>query len=105
VTEPTSHVEQEIQRRIQAQRVKVQAARERRASLAEARRYGIARRHAAKLARLAEQEQRAAEERSRDEPGLDEDDDQDDDQDDDGGDGGDGGDGPARKTSVVRHRS
>jgi hypothetical protein len=61
VTEPTSHVEQEIQRRIQAQRVKVQAARERRASLAEARRYGIARRHAAKLRHLADAEERRLE--------------------------------------------
>jgi hypothetical protein len=65
MTEPsTSHVELEIQRRIQAQRVKVQAAKEQRAGLAAARRAGLAHRHAAKLRALAEAEERrqAAEE-------------------------------------------
>ncbi|MDQ0831946.1 regulator of protease activity HflC (stomatin/prohibitin superfamily) [Streptomyces achromogenes] len=60
MTESTSHVELEIQRRIQAARVKVQAARERRAGFAEARRAGLARRHAAKLRALAEAEERRA---------------------------------------------
>jgi ribosomal protein L13E len=68
VNEPTSHVELEIQRRIEAQRIKVQAARERRQSLAEARKAGLARRHAAKLAHLAESERRAAEQQQDDEP-------------------------------------
>jgi hypothetical protein len=54
----TSHVEQQVQQRIAAAKVRVQAAKERRASLAEARRHGLARRHAAKLAHLAEAEQR-----------------------------------------------
>ncbi|MEH0584460.1 hypothetical protein QA942_10255 [Streptomyces sp. B21-106] len=57
MTESTSHIEREIQRRIQAQRVKVAAAKERRASLAEARKAGLAHRHAAKLRHLAEREQ------------------------------------------------
>lgn len=66
MTEPTtSHVEQ--QQRIAAARIRVQAARERRESFAEARRHGLARRHAAKLAHLAEAEERAAE-RQADEP-------------------------------------
>lgn len=59
MTESTSHVEQEIQRRIQAQRVKVQAAKQRRDDLAQARKRGLAHRHARKLRNLAEQEQRA----------------------------------------------
>lgn len=58
MTESTSHVEQQVQARIAAARVKIQAAKERRASLAETRRAGLARRHAAKLRRLAVQEQR-----------------------------------------------
>lgn len=58
MTESTSHVEQQVQARIAAARVKVQAAKERRTSLAEARRAGLARRHAAKLRRLAEAEER-----------------------------------------------
>lgn len=58
MTESTSHVEQQVQARIAAARIKVQAAKERRASLAEARRAGLARRHAAKLRRLAEAEER-----------------------------------------------
>lgn len=57
MTESTSHVEQQVQARIAAARVKIQAAKERRASLAETRRAGLARRHAAKLRRLAVQEQ------------------------------------------------
>jgi hypothetical protein len=56
VTESTSAVEQAVQQRIQAAKVKVAAARERRASLAEARRAGLARRHARKLAALAKEE-------------------------------------------------
>lgn len=58
MTESTSHVELEIQRKIAAARIKVAAARETRAGLAEARRHGLARRHAAKLRALAEAEQR-----------------------------------------------
>jgi hypothetical protein len=61
-------VELEVQRRIQAQRVRVQAARERRDELSAARRRGLAARHAAKLRNLAEAEQRAAEQRQDDEP-------------------------------------
>lgn len=58
MTESTSHVEQQIQARIQAQRVKVQAAKERRDDLAQARKRGLAHRHARKLKNLAEQERR-----------------------------------------------
>jgi hypothetical protein len=59
VTEPsTSHVEQQVQARIAAARVKVAAAKERRAGLAEARRAGLAHRHARKLKNLAEAEER-----------------------------------------------
>jgi hypothetical protein len=57
VTESTSHVEAEIQRRIQAQRARVQAARRRRDELSAARRRGLAARHANKLRRLADAEQ------------------------------------------------
>ena len=57
MTESTSAVEQAVQARIAAARIKVQAAKERRASLAEARKHGLARRHAQKLRRLAEAEQ------------------------------------------------
>lgn len=57
-TESTSHVEQQVAARVAAARVKVQAARGRRASLAEARKAGLARRHARKLKNLADQEQR-----------------------------------------------
>ncbi|MFC4466703.1 hypothetical protein ACFPH6_19585 [Streptomyces xiangluensis] len=57
MTESTSHVEQQIAARIAATRIKVQAAKERRESFAQARKRGLARRHAAKLRRLAEQEQ------------------------------------------------
>jgi post-segregation antitoxin (ccd killing protein) len=56
VTEPsTSHVEQEVQRKIAAARAKVQAARQRRAELSAARRRGLAARHANRLRRQAEQ--------------------------------------------------
>jgi hypothetical protein len=67
VTESTSAVEQAVQARIAAARVKVQAAKERRASLAEARRAGLAHRHARKLKNVAEAEERrrAAEENDR----------------------------------------
>ncbi|MFF7260658.1 hypothetical protein ACFZCL_10290 [Streptomyces sp. NPDC008159] len=54
----TSHVEQQIQARINAARIKVQAAKERRDDLAAARRRGLAHRHARKLRNLAEAEQR-----------------------------------------------
>jgi hypothetical protein len=56
VTEPsTSHVEQQVQARIAAARIKVQAARERREELSAARRRGLAARHANRLRRQAEQ--------------------------------------------------
>lgn len=58
MTESTSHVEQQVQARIAAARVKVQAARERREELSAARRRGLAARHANKLRRLAEAEER-----------------------------------------------
>ena len=66
MTESTSHVEQQIAARLAAARIRVQAAQERRASLAEARRYGIARRHAAKLRHLSDAEQRQAAEQDHD---------------------------------------
>jgi hypothetical protein len=56
MTESTSHVEAEIQRRITAARIRVQAARERRDELSAARRRGIAARHANKLRRLKDAE-------------------------------------------------
>lgn len=62
MTESTSHVELEVQRKIAAARVKVAAAKERRTSLAEARKHGLARRHAAKLRALAEAERHQADE-------------------------------------------
>lgn len=55
MTESTSAVEQAVQARIAAARIKVQAARERRDELGAARRRGLAARHANKLRRLAEQ--------------------------------------------------
>lgn len=61
MTEPTSAVEQAVQARIAAARIKVQAAKERRTSLAEARRVGLARRHARKLRNLAEAQGRDSE--------------------------------------------
>lgn len=57
MTESNSFVEQQVAARIEAAKVRVEAARERRESFAAARRRGLARRHAAKLARLAEAEQ------------------------------------------------
>lgn len=59
MTDSTSHVEQQVQARIAAARIRVQAARERREELSAARRRGLAARHANKLRRLAEAEQRA----------------------------------------------
>jgi hypothetical protein len=47
--EPTSHVEQAVQARIAAARIRVQAAKQRRDDLNTARRRGLARRHAQKL--------------------------------------------------------
>ncbi|MCX4858949.1 hypothetical protein [Streptomyces canus] len=56
MTEPsTSHVEQAVAARIQAARIKVQAAQRQREELGAARRRGIAARHANKLRHLAEQ--------------------------------------------------
>ena len=54
MTEPTSHVEQQVQARIQAARVKVQAAKQRSEDLHAARQRGLARRHAQKLRSQAE---------------------------------------------------
>ncbi|MFD5862613.1 hypothetical protein [Streptomyces chartreusis] len=56
MTESTSAVEQAVQARIAAARIKVQAARQRREELGAARRRGLAARHANKLRRLAEAE-------------------------------------------------
>lgn len=56
MTELFSHVEQQVQARIAAARVKVQAAKQRRDDLAAARRRGLARRHARKLRNLADAE-------------------------------------------------
>lgn len=58
MTEPLSHVEQQIQQRIAAARVRIQAAKERREDLTAARRRGLAARHANKLRNLAESERR-----------------------------------------------
>ncbi|MFJ8934210.1 hypothetical protein ACIRL0_00610 [Streptomyces sp. NPDC102365] len=58
MTDPVSHVEQEVQRKIAAARIKIQPAKERRDELSTARRRGLAARHAAKLRHLAEAEQR-----------------------------------------------
>ena len=49
MADSTSHVEQQIQARIAAAKVRVQAAKRRRDELAAARRRGLARRHAQKL--------------------------------------------------------
>lgn len=59
MTESTSAVEQAVQQRIQQARIKVQAAKERRASFAEARKAGLARRHAQRLRNLAAAEEKA----------------------------------------------
>lgn len=53
-----SHVDAAVQARIAAAKVRVQAARERRDDLAQARKRGLAHRHARKLKNLAEAEQR-----------------------------------------------
>lgn len=63
MTESTSYVEQQIAARIQAAKAKVQAARQRRDELSAARRRGLAARHANKLRRLVEAEQRAQQQR------------------------------------------
>lgn len=77
MTESTSHVEQQVQARIAAARIKVQAAKERRDDLAAARKRGLAHRHARKLRNLAEAEQRAQQQRlDEDDGGLDDEDDQ-----------------------------
>ena len=56
MTESNSHVEQQVQQRIAAARIKVQAARERRDELSAARRRGLAARHATKLRNLKDTE-------------------------------------------------
>lgn len=69
MTEPsTSHVEQQIAARIAAARIRVAAAKERRASLAAARKAGLAHRHARKLRNLADAEERAQQQRQDGEP-------------------------------------
>ena len=55
MTEPTSHVEAEVQRRIEAARRKAAEDKRRREELAAARTKGLARRHARKLRALVEQ--------------------------------------------------
>lgn len=73
----TSHVEAQITARIQAAKRRTEDMRRQRAELAEARKAGLARRHARKLAALAEQEQRAQQQRlDEDDGGLDDEDDQ-----------------------------
>lgn len=67
--EPTSHVEQQVQARIQAARVKIQAARQRRDELSAARRRGLAARHANKLWRQAERRTADQEQRDSVQPG------------------------------------
>lgn len=57
MTEPTSHVEQQIQARIAAAKARVQAAKKRRDDLTAARRRGLTHRHARKLYNLARAEQ------------------------------------------------
>lgn len=57
MTEPTSHVEQQIQARIAAAKIRVAAAKERRDDLAAARKRGLAHRHARKLRNLAQAQQ------------------------------------------------
>lgn len=53
MSKTSSHVEQQIQARIAASRIRVAAAKDRRDDLAQARRRGLARRHAQKLRNLA----------------------------------------------------
>ncbi|SMF64564.1 hypothetical protein [Streptomyces sp. Amel2xC10] len=67
MTESSSHVEQAVQARIAAARIRVQAAKERRDDLAAARRRGLAHRHARKLRNLADAERQAAEGQAREE--------------------------------------
>jgi len=59
MTESTSHVEQQVQQRIEQARIRVAAAKQRRDDLAAARRRGLAARHANKLRRLADAERQA----------------------------------------------
>ncbi|MBZ6086589.1 hypothetical protein KVH15_37095 [Streptomyces olivaceus] len=68
--DPTSHVEQQVQARIQAARVKIQGARQQRDELGAARRRGLAARHANKLWRQAER--RAVDQERRDGDALEE---------------------------------
>lgn len=49
MTDSNSHVEQAVAARIAAAKAKIQAAKQRREDLAQARRRGLARRHAQKL--------------------------------------------------------
>ncbi len=56
-----SHVDAAVQARIAAAKVRVQAAKQRRDDLAQARKRGLAHRHARKLKNLADAERRAAE--------------------------------------------
>lgn len=63
MTESSSHVEAKITARIQAAKRRTEDMRRQRAELAAARKAGLARRHAAKLARLAEQTQAAQQQR------------------------------------------
>lgn len=65
MTEPTSHVEQQVQQRIQAARIRVAAAQQRRDELSAARRRGLAARHAAKLRHLKDTERALAEQSRR----------------------------------------
>jgi len=68
VTEPsTSAVEQAVAARIAAVKIRAATAKQQRDDLAQARRRGLAHRHAAKLRALAEAEERAAEEHQDDE--------------------------------------
>ena len=69
MTEPsTSHVEQAVTARIAAAKRRTEDMRRQRAELAAARKAGLARRHARKLAALADAEQRAQQQRQADEP-------------------------------------
>ncbi|MFD1660002.1 hypothetical protein ACFSL4_17815 [Streptomyces caeni] len=56
-----SHVEQQVQQRIAAARIRVQAAAKRREDFAAARHHGLARRHATKLRNLADTDRRTPE--------------------------------------------
>ncbi|MCX5522973.1 hypothetical protein OG342_08875 [Streptomyces bobili] len=67
VTESTSAVEQAVQQRIQAARIRVAASQQRRDELSAARRRGLAARHANRLRNLAEQAQRAQQHQDDDE--------------------------------------